>query len=82
MSALESRRRLQVQAERDFEALGSVNSAGRRLIDMRTLVDALQLLNRGMCQRDVEKKLQLETGLLGKLGGPLVISHEVTSSTV
>ena len=81
LSALESRRRLQNQAEKDFETMGSANSSGRRLMDMRTLIDALQLLNRGMSQPEVEKKLKLEAGLLNRLGGPRVISHEVATST-
>lgn len=80
LSALEARRRLQHQAEKEFEALGSANPTGRRLVDMRTLIDALQLLNRGAPQADVEKRLQLEAGLLGKLGGPRIISHETTKS--
>lgn len=61
--------------------MGFANSTGRRLVDMRTLIDAMQLLNRGMRQADVEKKLQLEAGLLDKLGGPGIISHETTNAS-
>ena len=79
LSALEARRQLQRQAEKEFENMGLVGSSGRRLVDIRTLVDALQLLNRGWPQADVESRLQLEVGLLDKLGGSNILTHETVA---
>lgn len=59
--------------------MGLVGSSGRRLVDIRTLVDALQLLNRGWPQADVESRLQLEVGLLDKLGGSNILTHETVA---
>jgi hypothetical protein len=80
LTALQARQRLQQQAESEFELMGSANSKGRQLIDMRTLVEALSLLDRGMPQTDVEKKLRLAEGLLNHLGGPRLLSHETTTA--
>lgn len=80
LSALEARRQLQHQAEIEFETLGTSETNGRRFVDMRTLVDALALLDRGTPRQEVEKRLSLENGLLEKLGGPSILSHESTAS--
>lgn len=75
LSALEARRAVQQQADEDFEAMGRASSQGRRFIDMRTLVDAMQLLSQGRSPIEVEKKLQLQPGLLSKLGRADVLTH-------
>ena len=80
LSALEARRRLQQEAEAEFEALGTGKPGGRRFVDMRTLVDAMTLLNRGTPQEEIEKRLNLENGLLERLGKPGTLSHESTSN--
>ena len=80
LSALEARRRLQQEAEAEFEALGTGKPHGRRFVDMRTLVDAMTLLNRGTPQEEIEKRLNLESGLLERLGKPGTLSHESTAT--
>jgi hypothetical protein len=80
LSALEARRRLQQEVEAEFEALGTGKSGGRRFVDMRTLVDAMTLLNRGTPQKEIEKRLNLEHGLLERLGKPGILSHESTAN--
>lgn len=80
LRALEVRQRLQQQAEHEFEHMRQADSPGRQLIDMRTLIEAMRLLDHGMLQVDVEKKLLLANGLLSKLGGPSILSHESIST--
>lgn len=79
LSALEARRQLQHQADAEFEGLGTSKTRGQRLVNMRTLVDALVLLDDGMPRDEVEQKLNLENELLEKLGGPGTLSHESTT---
>ena len=80
LSALEARRRLQHEAEVEFEGLGTSKVKGQRFVNMRTLVDALVLLDRGTPRDEVERGLNLENGLLKRLGGPGILSHESTAS--
>ncbi|KAJ6779703.1 hypothetical protein PWT90_07314 [Aphanocladium album] len=56
LSALESRRRVQQLADEDTEHFQQVGIRGarRRYVDMRTLSDALQLLDKGMSPRNKE----------------------------
>ncbi len=76
LSVLEARSRLQRQADEDMEAFSQVgNKAQRRFLDMRTLIDAIQLQDRGMSAADVEKKLGLAPNLLGKFGRRGVLTH-------
>lgn len=76
LSVLEARSRLQQLADEDTEAFSRVgNKAQRRFADMRTLVDAIQLQDRGMAAAEVERKLGLKAGLLGKFGERGVLTH-------
>ena len=75
LSVLEARRRLQLRADEDFEAMGRASSTGRRFVDVRIVVEALKLRERGMPTAEIEKKLSLQPNLLGKLGRPGVLSH-------
>lgn len=76
LSALEARRRMQHKAEVEFEAMGTNSGKGRSFVDMRTLIDAIHLLDCGVPQADIERRLRLKTGLLDKLGRPGILSHE------
>lgn len=58
--------------------MGSGNSQGRRFMDMRTLIDAIRMLDQGMSRTDIETRLNLKKGLLDKLGRPGILSHETT----
>ncbi len=75
LTALESRRRLQQQAEAEFEGMGHTFGEGRRFIDMRTFLSAMQLRELGATNSHIEQKLGLSTGLLNKLGNPGLLSH-------
>ncbi|KAM0243937.1 hypothetical protein ACHAP5_006796 [Fusarium lateritium] len=73
--ALEARDRLQGEAEEDFANMGR---EGRRFLDMRTLVDAMKLRDRGLPEKDIEARFRIQPGLLSKLGREKTFSH-VTS---
>ncbi|KAF4431426.1 hypothetical protein F53441_13902 [Fusarium austroafricanum] len=73
--ALGARDRLQEEAEEDFANMGR---GGRRFLDMRTLVDAMKLRDRGMPEKDIEARFRIQSGLLSKLGQEKTFSH-VTS---
>ncbi|KAH6950441.1 hypothetical protein HG530_012941 [Fusarium avenaceum] len=73
--ALEARDRLQSEAEEDFANMGR---EGRRFLDMRTLVDAMKLRDRGLPEKDIETRFRIQPGLLSKLGREKTFSH-VTS---
>ncbi|KAH6609027.1 hypothetical protein Trco_002373, partial [Trichoderma cornu-damae] len=74
LSVLESRRRLQGIADEDLEIMGR-NGGRRRLADMRTILNAVQMLNSGIPAADIEEKLRLTPGFLGKLGPAGVLTH-------
>lgn len=80
LSVLEARRRLQQEAEEDFEAMGRAGSHGRRFIDMRTMVQAMQMRAQGSAPADIEKKLNLQPRLLEMLGRPSILSHATASA--
>jgi hypothetical protein len=75
LSVLEARRRLQQQADSDFEAIGRTSSTGRRFVDVRLLSEALQLRQGGLSSTEIEKKFSLQPGLLEKLGKPGILAH-------
>ncbi|KAJ4327917.1 hypothetical protein N0V84_001590 [Fusarium piperis] len=75
--ALEARQRLQDEAEEDFAAIGR-GVEGRRFLDMRTVVDAMKLRDRGVADKEIESRLRIQPGLLGRLGPQGILSH-VTS---
>lgn len=77
LSALASRRRVQERADADterFQRVG-IRGAARRHVDMRTLSDALQLLDKGVPAREVEGRMGMQEGLLGRLGRKGVVTH-------
>ncbi|KAF5018222.1 hypothetical protein F66182_9808 [Fusarium sp. NRRL 66182] len=75
--ALGARDRLQDQAEEDFANMGG---QGRRFLDMRTLVDAMKLRDRGVPEKDIEARLRIQPGLLGRLGRENTFSHVTSPS--
>ncbi|KOS23320.1 hypothetical protein ESCO_006636 [Escovopsis weberi] len=66
LSVLEAQRRLEHQAAEDFEAMG--RGAPRRFVDVGMLADAVELRARGVPDAEVERRLRLTPGLLGRLG--------------
>ncbi|PHH59420.1 hypothetical protein CDD81_3206 [Ophiocordyceps australis] len=71
LSVLEARRLLQQKYNEDQKA----GRSDRRLVDMRTLVVALKMRQRGIPGPEIETKLGLETGLVNKLGQPNIVTH-------
>lgn len=82
LTALDARRRIQERADADTEHFQQVGLRGarRRYVDMRTLADALQLLDKGVPAREVESKMGMEEGLLNRLGRKGVVTHLVNWS--
>lgn len=74
LSALEARRRLQDEADRENEE----GTARRRFVDVRTVVDAVKLRDSGWKAADVEARLGLQEGFLGRLGKKQVVRHVTT----
>ncbi|KAF4121764.1 hypothetical protein GMORB2_1603 [Geosmithia morbida] len=70
---------MQHRAEAEFEAMGTSGAQGRSFVDMRTLIDAIRLLDHGVPRAEIEKKLHMKHGLLNKLGRPGILSHETTA---
>ncbi|OAA45860.1 hypothetical protein BBO_03501 [Beauveria brongniartii RCEF 3172] len=79
LSALAARQRVQERAEADMERFQQVGMRGaaRRYVDMRTLSDALQLLDRGVPREEVEARMGMQEGLLARLGRKGVLTHLV-----
>ncbi|ATY59464.1 hypothetical protein A9K55_003389 [Cordyceps militaris] len=77
LSALASRRRVQERADADTERFQQVGLRGadRRYVDMRTLADALRLLDAGVPPREVEARMGMQEGLLHRLGRKGVLTH-------
>lgn len=76
LAVLEARKQLQQLADEDMEAINEAGKqAVRRFLDMRTLIDAIQLLDRGLSTAEVEKKLSLQPKLLSKLGRQGILTH-------
>ncbi|KAM4058013.1 hypothetical protein HRG_011032 [Hirsutella rhossiliensis] len=75
LSVLEARRLLEQQAAEDLEKLGRRDSPGRRFLDMRTMVDAVEMRYRGTPNSVIERRLGLECGIMDKLGPLSILSH-------
>lgn len=77
LSALASRRQVQARADADTERFQQVGlrGAARRYVDMRTLADALQLLDKGVPAGEVEARMGMQEGLLARLGRKGVVTH-------
>src|SRR5687768_13586739 len=56
LSALEARRRLQEEADRELES----GAARRRFVDVRTVVDAVRLRDNGWKVPDIEARLGVQ----------------------
>ncbi|KAI1774719.1 hypothetical protein F4818DRAFT_70776 [Hypoxylon cercidicola] len=64
LGALEARQRLQEQADLEFEKPGQ----GREFLDVGTLKQMLMMQARGAPPADIEKRLRLKSGVVGRLG--------------
>ena len=68
LSLLTARYRLAEQAEREFENMGRRGESGRSFLDIVTLRQAVGMRESGVQEGEIEKKLGLRTGTVGKLG--------------
>lgn len=75
LSVLEARRLLDLQAADDFERLGRAGSPGRRFLDMRTVIEAVEMRDRGTPSSVIERRLGLERGVMSRLGAHRILSH-------
>ncbi|OTB04500.1 hypothetical protein M426DRAFT_155455 [Hypoxylon sp. CI-4A] len=64
LGALEARQQLQDRAEREFENIGQ----GKEFLDVGTLKQILVMQGRGTPAADIEKRLRLKSGVVGRLG--------------
>ncbi|KAH7321403.1 hypothetical protein B0I35DRAFT_477886 [Stachybotrys elegans] len=68
LSVLEARRMLQQQADMELESMAQRPDLGRRFLDMRTVMEAMQMREHGLSDADIETKLKIRPGLISKLG--------------
>lgn len=70
LSALEARRRVQNEAEEEFENLGLSNSRGRKFLHAGMIRDVLVMRARGASEAAIEKRFDLKEGVVKRLGPP------------
>jgi hypothetical protein len=68
VSLLTARYRLAEEAEREFASIGRKGSEGRTFLDVVTLRQVLVMRERGVEEGEIERKLGLGRGVVGKLG--------------
>ncbi|CAN8101360.1 unnamed protein product [Discula destructiva] len=68
LSALEVRRRVQQEAEQEFENLGLSSSQGRRFLHAGMIRDILVMRERGASETQIEKRFNLRKGVVKTLG--------------
>lgn len=68
LSALEVRRRVQGEAEREFENLGLASSEGRRFLPAGMIRDILVMRERGASEAQVENRFNLKKSVIKTLG--------------
>ncbi|ORY54558.1 uncharacterized protein BCR38DRAFT_357691 [Pseudomassariella vexata] len=70
LSALEARKRIQDQADKQFENMGSAKD----FVDAGTMRQILTMRERGHATVDIEKRLRLRSGLVAKLGAQGIVA--------
>ncbi|KAJ4414036.1 hypothetical protein N0V82_008153 [Gnomoniopsis sp. IMI 355080] len=70
LSALEARRRVQHEAEVEFENLGLSSSQGRNFLHAGMIRDILVMRERGANEAAIENRFNLKRGVVKKLGPP------------
>ncbi|TVY85571.1 hypothetical protein LSUE1_G000097 [Lachnellula suecica] len=74
VSLLTARYRLAEEAEKEFEGIGRRGAAGRTFLDVLTLRQVLVMRDKGVSQAEIERILELKSGVVGRLGGKDVVS--------
>jgi hypothetical protein len=73
VSLLTARYRLAEEAEREFAETGRKDAQGRQFLDVVTLRQVLMLREGGTPAEEIERKLGLREGVVGRLGGRGVV---------
>ncbi|KAM0287024.1 hypothetical protein ACHAQH_000709 [Verticillium albo-atrum] len=68
LGALEARRLAEIAARTEFEALGRKGFQGREYLDLNTIVQMHLLRDRGLADREIEKRFNLKEGVVARLG--------------
>ncbi|KAJ9132991.1 hypothetical protein NKR23_g11029 [Pleurostoma richardsiae] len=68
LGALEARRRLEREAETEFEEMGRSGSQGRQLLNVGTIRSILVMRERGARPEDIEARFNLRRGVVERLG--------------
>lgn len=68
MSLLTARYRIAEEADEEFANIGRKGAKGRRFIDVQTLRQVLVLRGEGMRGGEIEERLGLAKGVVGRLG--------------
>jgi hypothetical protein len=62
------------EAEKEFESIGRRGAQGRSFLDVVTLRQVLVLRDKGVEEGEIERRLELREGTVGRLGGKGVVS--------
>ncbi|ROT36319.1 hypothetical protein SODALDRAFT_335420 [Sodiomyces alkalinus F11] len=68
LAALEARRALQGRADAEFDMMGRRGSPGREFLDLNTIVQMHFLREKGVPDREIERRFDLREGVVGRLG--------------
>lgn len=81
LGVLEARRRLEEQAELEFENIGKSTDKGREFLDVGTIRKILVLRQQGEDPSKIEGKLKLKSGVVKRLGRPGIVAAVVDTAT-
>jgi hypothetical protein len=73
VSLLTARYRLAEEAEKEFAEIGRTGAKGRQFLDVVTLSQVLVMREKGVSGDEIERKLGLRKGVVGRLGGRGVV---------
>ncbi|KAK1466323.1 hypothetical protein CCUS01_01172 [Colletotrichum cuscutae] len=68
LGTLEARRRLQREADAEFDGLGRSSSGGREFLDLKTIIQMHLMRERGHSPAEIEARLDLKAGVVARLG--------------
>jgi hypothetical protein len=71
---LDSRRRLQAQADEELNNMGKPNSKGREFLDMSIIQKIISLRQKGEEAAAIEARLGLKPGVVARLGPPEILA--------
>lgn len=82
LTALEARRKVQEQADSEFENLGLSSSQGRQFLHAGMIRDMLVMRERGSSEEQIENRFNLKKGVVKKLGPRDVYKPTIAIETV